>query len=80
MYEEGIPVDLVTFVERLKRDNLLDVVVAGVRSAGGFVSLYRCNVGTYAKLVKERSLQRSLIRVGTEIARLGYTGKNIERI
>jgi len=36
------------------------------------------NVGTYAKLVKERSLQRSLIRVGTEIARLGYTGKNIE--
>ncbi|HOK24664.1 replicative DNA helicase [Coprothermobacter proteolyticus] len=79
MYEEGIPVDLVTFVERLKRDNLLDVVGGQEYVAQVASSVYTAaNVGTYAKLVKERSLQRSLIRVGTEIARLGYTGKNIE--
>jgi replicative DNA helicase len=79
MYEEGVPVDLVTFVERLKRDNLLDGVCGQDYIAQVASSVYTAaNVSAYAKLVKERSLQRSLIRVGTEIARLGYTGKNVE--
>ncbi len=73
LYAKGEPVDAITLVDELdERGELEDV--------GGKVRIHElaalvpasANAGHYAQIVKEASTLRGLIRVGGEIARLGW--------
>jgi replicative DNA helicase len=67
--DEGQPFDVVTLAERLERDGQLD-------EAGGLAYLVKlaeetpsaANIKSYAGIVREYSVMRQLISVGTEIA------------
>jgi replicative DNA helicase len=73
LYAKGEPVDAITLVDELdERSELEDV--------GGKVRVHElaalvpasANAGHYARIVKEAATLRGLIRVGGEIARLGW--------
>jgi replicative DNA helicase len=73
LYAKGEPVDAITLVDELdERSELEDV--------GGKVRVHElaalvpasANAGHYAQIVKETATLRGLIRVGGEIARLGW--------
>jgi replicative DNA helicase len=73
LYAKGEPVDAITLVDELdERGDLEDV--------GGKVKIHELaalvpassNAGHYAQIVKESATLRGLIRVGGEIARLGW--------
>ena len=73
LYAKGEPVDAITLVDELdERGELEDV--------GGKVRIHElaalvpasANAGHYAQIVKETATLRGLIRVGGEIARLGW--------
>jgi replicative DNA helicase len=73
LYAKGEPVDAITLVDELdERGELEDV--------GGKVRVHElaalvpasANAGHYARIVKEAATLRGLIRVGGEIARLGW--------
>ena len=73
LYAKGEPVDAITLVDQLdERGDLEDV--------GGKVRIHElaalvpasANAGHYAQIVKEAATLRGLIRVGGEIARLGW--------
>jgi replicative DNA helicase len=73
LYAKGEPVDAITLVDQLdERGDLEDV--------GGKVRIHElaalvpasANAGHYAQIVKESATLRGLIRVGGEIARLGW--------
>ncbi len=67
------PVDIVSVADRLRAENKLE-------SVGGITYLARladsvpnsANADYYAKIVKEKSLLRQLIRIGGEISEMGF--------
>lgn len=69
----GRSIDLITLQEELEGSGLLE-------SVGGFVYLVEivrvtpsaANIIAYAKIVKERSLTRSMIAIGNEMVEAGY--------
>ena len=69
----GRSIDLITLQEELEGSGLLE-------SVGGFVYLVEivrvtpsaANITAYAKIVKERSLTRSMIAIGNEMVEAGY--------
>lgn len=69
----GRSIDLITLQEELEGSGLLE-------SVGGFVYLVEivrvtpsaANIVAYAKIVKERSLTRSMIAIGNEMVEAGY--------
>jgi replicative DNA helicase len=71
--ENGKPFDVVTLSEQLKRNDELE-------SIGGLAHLgmlakntpSAANIKAYADIVRERSVLRQLIRVGTDIANSGF--------
>jgi replicative DNA helicase len=67
------PVDLITLSEYLKSRGELDAVggSAYLASLADFVPT-AANIGYYARIVREKSILRSLIRTATEIATRGY--------
>jgi replicative DNA helicase len=73
LYTKGEPVDAITLVDELDERGELD-------DAGGKVRVHElaalvpasANAGHYARIVKETATLRGLIRVGGEIARLGW--------
>ena len=75
MYEKGEPIDLVTVTDQLRRRDCLDPV-GGIPYIATLASIVptAANVGYYAGIVKEKSLYRALVKVGTNIAALGYEG------
>ncbi|MBN2372795.1 replicative DNA helicase [bacterium] len=82
LYQRNIPIDLVTLKEELKGRGILD-------QAGGLTYLTSLleatptavNVKTHACLVREKSLARRLIQVGTQIATRGYEeGEEVESL
>ena len=72
LYGRGEPVDAITLVDELERRGELEGV-------GGKVRIHElaalvpaaANAGHYARIVREMSTLRGLIRAGSEIARLG---------
>ncbi|MBT9778723.1 replicative DNA helicase [Clostridium sp. MCC353] len=76
LFNEGMPVDLVTLQNRLKEkdvppevsslDFVRDIITMVPTSA---------NVRSYANIVKEKSVLRKLIKVNEEIANTCYAGK-----
>ncbi|MGH3058139.1 MAG: replicative DNA helicase [Gaiellaceae bacterium] len=73
LYAKGEPVDAITLVDELDERGELE-------DAGGKVRIHElaalvpasANAGHYAQIVKEAATLRGLIRVGGEIARLGW--------
>ncbi len=73
LVEKGLPCDVVTLAEWLERKGQLE-------AASGFAYLgvlardtpSAANIRAYADIVRERSVMRQLIRVGTEIADSAY--------
>jgi replicative DNA helicase len=73
LYAKGEPVDAITLVDELDERGELEVV-------GGKVRIHElaalvpasANAGHYAQIVKETATLRGLIRVGGDIARLGW--------
>ena len=73
LYAKGEPVDAITLTDELEERNELDAV-------GGRVRLHElaalvpatANASHYARIVHETATLRGLIRVGGEIARLGW--------
>src|SRR6266545_2535730 len=73
LYAKGEPVDAITLVDELEERGELEAV-------GGRVRIHElaalvpatANAGHYARIVRETATLRGLIRVGAEIARLGW--------
>ncbi|SMB87718.1 primary replicative DNA helicase [Desulfonispora thiosulfatigenes DSM 11270] len=71
--EKGEPVDLITLTEQLRQESNLEKI-GGV----GYIAEVANSVGTaasivhYARLVRDKSLLRTLIRTATNIATRGY--------
>jgi replicative DNA helicase len=73
LYAKGEPVDAITLVDELDERSELDEVGgrARVHELAALVPA-SANAGHYARIVKEAATLRGLIRVGGEIARLGW--------
>jgi replicative DNA helicase len=73
LYNTNKAVDIITVSDELKRLNLLDDV-GGVSFLSELVNSVptAANIAHYARIVKERSISRSLINSGTQIVKLGY--------
>ncbi len=71
--DRGEPVDLITLSEFLKGKNELEPVggTAYLASLADFVPT-SANIAYYARIVREKSILRSLISTATEIATRGY--------
>jgi replicative DNA helicase len=76
LYARGEPADAITVAAELtKRGDIgrvggapyLHTLIASVPTAA--------NAGFYARIVKERAVQRRLVEVGTRIVQLGYAGE-----
>ena len=69
LFDEGYPCDPVTLSERLQKNEQLNMIGGG--SYLGILASNTpsaANIIAYAEIVRERSILRQLVRVGTEIA------------
>ena len=73
LYDRGQEVDVVTLSAQLERDGVLDKAGGRdfIHTLAEFVPA-AANAAYYAEIVREQSVLRSLIRVGNEVAELGY--------
>ncbi|NLS44707.1 MAG: replicative DNA helicase [Firmicutes bacterium] len=75
MYEKGKPIDLVTVTEELRQRDALDLI-GGIPYITSLASIVptAANIDYYARIMKEKAIYRALVKVGTNIAALGYEG------
>lgn len=73
LFEMGVPIDLITLTETLKGMDMLDEV-GGASYLATLVDNVptAANISYYARIVREKALQRRLIEVTTEIAEAAY--------
>lgn len=75
MYNKGNIIDTVLLIEELKKKGIMDEI-------GGEEEIFRllnavptsANIENYSKIVKEKSVLRKLIGIGTEIVEMAYEG------
>lgn len=83
MAEEGVPYDVVTLSEWLERRNQLKEV-GGLAYLGMLANNTptAANINAYAKIIRERSVLRQLISVGTKISDSAFNteGRNTEEL
>jgi len=83
LYTRGEPVDAITLADKLEKDQLLERA-GGVEKIHELAALVPAvsNISHYARIVHEMATLRGLIRVGSEIARLGYDrpGESVELV
>ncbi len=73
LYEESKPIDVVTLTDKLKKNKLYDKVDATYLADLIETVPTSANVEQYAKIIKEGSTKRSLIRIGSEMAEMGFS-------
>ncbi len=75
LYERNEPTDLLTVSDELKKQNFLEEI-GGSTYLAGLVDLLpsSANIASYARIIKEKSVLRSLISAATEIITRGYEG------
>ncbi len=76
LYQEDVPVDIVTLSEQLAKDNLLEKAggpgfIASLANAVPSAS----NVGYYANIVREKSDLRNLLNAANDISAMVYDGE-----
>ena len=72
LYDERKPIDFLTLTARLKKNKTDGKVESSYLSSLVDSVPTAANVEHYAELIKEASTKRSLIRIGTQIAEMGY--------
>ncbi len=79
LFEKGEPADLVTLTAVLADNGDLEAVGGSsyLTTLVDYVPT-AANISYYARLVKEKSIARSLIRVATDIVSRGYEGGGVE--
>lgn len=70
--DERKPIDLLTLKAELKKRKLLSKIESSYLNDLVNLVPTAANIEEYARLIKESSTRRSLIRAGTEIAELGF--------
>lgn len=76
LYNEGQPVDLITLQNRLKQKDVPPEVSSLEFAKDLLSSAYTStNAGQYAKIIREKSMLRQLIRANEDIANTCYAGK-----
>ena len=79
LFEKGQPVDLISVSEVLKNQDLLEHV--GGRSYLNDLALAvmtTANLTYYATLIRDKALQRALIKAGAEVVRSAYESESAE--
>ena len=73
LYEKNEPIDIVTVSSAAKDKGILEKI-GGVTYLNTLVDLMptSANIAQYAKMVREKALLRSLMKVSTEIIEKGY--------
>jgi replicative DNA helicase len=81
MFEKNIPVDLITIVDELRRQNLLEAV-GGIEYITNLSSnvISTANVSHYASLVREKAILRRLIKASSEIMEMGYQEDDVHNV
>ncbi|MDI6604811.1 MAG: replicative DNA helicase [Thermoanaerobacteraceae bacterium] len=81
MFEKNIPVDLITIVDELRRQNLLEAV-GGIEYITNLSSsvISTANVSHYASLVREKAILRRLIKASSEIMEMGYQEDDVRNV
>jgi len=73
LYEKNEPIDLVTLIDILKNNNQLEEVGGGSYLTSLVDSVpTAANISYYAKIVKEKSILRTLINTASDIASMSY--------
>lgn len=72
LYDERKPIDLLTLTARLKKNKQNDKIESSYLTDLIDEVPTSANVEHYAEMIKEASTKRSLIRIGTDIAEMGY--------
>ncbi len=72
LYDERKPIDLLTLTARLKKNKNYDKIEASYLTDLVNSVPTAANVEHYAQLVKEASVKRSLIQIGSQIAEMGF--------
>jgi|FaiFalDrversion2_1042247.scaffolds.fasta_scaffold00052_6 replicative DNA helicase len=76
LFDRGEPVDLITVTDRLRDQGKLEEVGGAAYIAALLNSVpTAANAEYYARIVLQKSILRALIRVGTQIAHLGFEGE-----
>ncbi|MBP6882198.1 MAG: replicative DNA helicase [Candidatus Levybacteria bacterium] len=75
LYEQRKPIDLMTITSYLKKNKEMPKIESSYFTDLVSIVPTAANVEEYARIVKEASTKRSLVRAGTEIAELGYDDK-----
>ncbi len=75
--KQGAPIDLVTLSDRLRAQGELPDI-GGAASLAALVDRVpsAANIATYARIVREKAVMRSLIRVSTDITERCYGGQD----
>ncbi|MEF3254309.1 MAG: replicative DNA helicase [Deferribacterales bacterium] len=73
LHEDGKVIDLVTLIDKLNTENLLEKA-GGLEYTTGLIDIIpnAANIVHYASIVREKSLQRKLIEKSTEISEIAY--------
>ena len=82
LYDQRKAVDLITLVEKLKNDNVLEAV-GGASYLAGLTNVVptAANAAHYARIAKEKSILRLLINNATRIATDAYeTEESVDRV
>lgn len=72
LYEERVPIDLITLEDKLRKMRKQNKINSSYLTDLVDRVMTAVNVNSYAEIVKENSVRRSLIRAGYEAAELGY--------
>jgi len=72
LYEERKPIDILTLTSKLKKNKLADKIDTSYLTDLVNAVPTAANIEHYAMLLKEASTKRSLIKIGTHIAEMGF--------
>jgi replicative DNA helicase len=76
MNQNGLPVDIITFAEKLKKKEIFDRVGGATYISSLTESVIStANVEAYIKIVEEKYLLRQLVRFGENVSQKGYEDK-----
>lgn len=82
LVDSGEPIDQITLMDRIKGQSQLEAA-GGASSIAALVDSVptSANVENYAKIIRERSVQRRLIEVGHDIVQAGFqTTENVDEL
>jgi replicative DNA helicase len=71
LYEQGKPIDILTLTKALKKEKANHIEASYLSDLFDAVPT-AANIEHYAEIIKEDSMKRNLIRIGTQIVEMGF--------